>query len=255
MTPRRLQRALTAVFFGGLLASARASGQDNWKWPEKMKNPKAFPEDFPATKLSAVMKGFTRALGVRCTYCHVGEEGKPLGTYDFASDANPNKDRAREMYRMLGDINGHLKKITPSGDRRVNMWCHTCHAGRPRPVTLEEDLGETYRKSGPSAAVARYRDLREKFYGRAGYDFGERSLSAFASDFMEKGDTTGAIAMFDLNAEQFPRSAKNWENLGDACGAAGKKELAAFYYRKSVELDGGNAAAAEKLRKLEAPPR
>ena len=255
MTPRRLQRALTAVFIAGLLASARASGQDNWKWPEKMKNPKAFPEDFPATKLSAVMKGFTRALGVRCTYCHVGEEGKPLGTYDFASDANPNKDRAREMYRMLGDINGHLKKITPSGDKRVNMWCHTCHAGRPRPVTLEEDLGETYRKSGVSAAVARYRDLREKFYGRAGYDFGERSLSAFASDLLEKGDATGAIVMFDLNAEQFPRSPKSWENLGDACGAAGKKELAAFYYRKSVELDGVNTAAAEKLRKLEPASR
>ena len=251
MTRRRLQCALACAFFSAVLAPAHAIGQDNWKWPEKMKNPKAFPEDFPATKLSAVMKGFTRSLGVRCTYCHVGQEGKPLGTYDFASDENPNKDRAREMYRMLGDINGHLKKITPSGDKRVNMWCHTCHQGRPRPLTLEEDLGETYRKSGAVATVARYRDLREKFYGRAGYDFGERSLSAFGSDLLEKGDAAGAIAMFDLNAEQFPRSSKTWENLGDACGAAGKKELAAFYYRKSVDLDGGNAAAVEKLRRLE----
>ena len=53
--------------------------------------------------------------------CHKGEEGKPLSTYDFASDDNPNKNRAREMYRMLGDISDHLKKIEPSGDKRVNM--------------------------------------------------------------------------------------------------------------------------------------
>jgi hypothetical protein len=29
--------------------------------------------------------------------CHEGEEGKPPCTCDFASDENPNKDRAREM--------------------------------------------------------------------------------------------------------------------------------------------------------------
>ena len=102
------------------------------------------------------MIGFTRALGVRCSYCHKGEEGKPLSAYDFASDDNPNKNRAREMYRMLGDINDHLKKIEPSGDKRGNMWCHTCHHGRPRPMTLDEELGEQYRKKGLQAALDDY---------------------------------------------------------------------------------------------------
>jgi hypothetical protein len=60
-------------------------------------------------------------------------------TYDFASDENPNKNRAREMMRMMGDINVHLKKIEPSGDQRVNIGCNTCHRGRPRPMTLEEE--------------------------------------------------------------------------------------------------------------------
>ena len=251
MKSRSTRTALAVAFCVASGFASLASAQDDWRWPEQMKNPKAFPKDFPAKKLAAVMKGFTRALGVRCPYCHVGQEGKPLGTFDFASDANPNKDRAREMYRMLGDINDHLKKITPSGDRRVNMWCHTCHQGRPRPVTLEEDLGEAYRKSGAAFAAARYRDLRERFYGRAGYDFSERSLASFGSELLERGDAAGAIAMFHLNAEQFPRSAKAWENLADACGAAGKKELAAFYYRKSLELDSANTAAAEKAQALE----
>ena len=41
--------------------------------------------------------------------------------------------RAHAMLRMLGDINGHVKKIEASGDQPVNMWCHTCHRGRQDP--------------------------------------------------------------------------------------------------------------------------
>ena len=128
--------SLTCVF------ALSAHAQEPWSWPEKPKNLQVFPKDWSGTRLRPVMFGFTRALGVRCSYCHKGEEGKPLSTYDFASDENPNKDRAREMYRMLGDITDHLKKIKPSGDKPANMWCHTCHHGRPRPITLDEELAE-----------------------------------------------------------------------------------------------------------------
>src|SRR5215469_15121722 len=139
---------LSTIFFAPL-----ACGQQSWSWPEKPSNLQVLPKDWAGSRLQPVMIGFTRALGVRCSYCHKGEEGKSLSTYDFASDENPNKDRAREMLRMLGDINDHLKKIQPSGDQRVNMWCHTCHRGRPRPMTLEEELGEQYRKNGIKATL------------------------------------------------------------------------------------------------------
>lgn len=221
-----------------------------WKWPEKIQNRKIFPEDFPPAKLAAVMKGFTRSLGVRCSHCHVGEEGQPLEAYDFVSDKNPNKDRAREMYRMLGDINDHLKKITPSGDKRVNMWCDTCHAGRARPMTLAEELGEAYRRAGIGASLARYRELRESSFGAGGYDFRERSLAGFGQDLTEKGDHEGAIAILRLNTEQFPRSGKAWEWLADGCVAGGKKDLAATYYRKSLEFEPQNPAVKEKLKSL-----
>ncbi|MDX1495547.1 MAG: c-type cytochrome, partial [Longimicrobiales bacterium] len=122
-----------------------------WSWPERAENLQELPSDFPPERLGAVMRGFSSALGVRCSYCHVGEEGQPLSTYDFASDANPNKDRARAMYRLLGAVNDHLDEIEPSGPP-VNMWCHTCHAGRPKPQTLAEALDETYGVEGGEAA-------------------------------------------------------------------------------------------------------
>jgi len=197
------------------------------------------------------MTGFTRALGVRCTYCHVGEEGKPLSTYDFASDQNPNKGRAREMYRMLGSINDHLKKIQPSGDKRVNMWCHTCHQGRSRPMTLAEELGEAHRKSGVNGALARYRELRQRYYGRGGYDFGEGSLNTFGYELLEKGDHEGAIAILRLNASEFPQSGNVWDSLAEGYLKAGNKMLAEIYYRKALELDPQNKNALAKLTELQ----
>src|SRR3989304_2757001 len=115
----RFQKLCYIILWAGMVAPSSQS-QDQWTWPEKPKNLQVLNKDWPGSRLSPIMRGFTRSLGVRCSHCHVGEEGKSLSTFDFASDANPNKDRAREMLRMLGSVNNHLKKIEPSGDKRVN---------------------------------------------------------------------------------------------------------------------------------------
>jgi tetratricopeptide (TPR) repeat protein len=236
-----------------LVAVRPARAQDSWRWPDKPQNIQVLRKDITGAQLSPIMRGFTRSLGVRCTYCHVGEEGKPLSSYDFVSDANPNKNRAREMYRMLGDINTHLKKIPPSGDKAVNMWCHTCHQGRPRPLTLEEDLGEVYRKSGIDAAVARYRTVKEKHFSRGGYDFGERSLNNFGNELLEQGKTDDAIAIFRLNSAEYPQSSTAWSSLAGAYAKAGKTVPAEIYYRKAIELDPQDLESLEKLKALTAP--
>lgn len=246
-----LYRAFLCCIGLVVLSPAPSPAEDEWKWPDKPKNLKVLPKDFTGEKLRAVMFGFTDALGVHCAYCHVGDDKKPITTYDFVSDKNPNKDRARAMYRMLGSINDQLKDIKPSGDQRVNMWCNTCHQGRPRPMTLEEDLGEAYRKDGITAAVARYHDLRERYYGKGGYDFSERILNAFAYDLLGKKDNEGAIAILRLNAEQYPGSANVWDSLAEAYMTAGNPLQAEIYYRKSLELDPTNKNAVEKLHTLE----
>jgi tetratricopeptide (TPR) repeat protein len=227
-----------------------ASSQERWSWPEKPENLQVLPKDFTGQRLRPVMTGFTRALGVRCSYCHVGEEGQPLSSYDFASDDNPNKDRAREMLRMLKSINDHLQKIEPSGPERVNMWCHTCHAGRPRPMTLGEELTEAYTEGGVDGAIGRYRELRERYDDRGAYDFGETSLNRFGYHLLEEGDADGAIAIFRLNVERFPESANVYDSLAEGYLSGGQRELAEIFYRKSLELDPDNDNALKKLREL-----
>ena len=251
-----MKYALAIKFVGAFsligFCSLTGSAQDTWTWPEKPKNLQVLPKDWPGSRLRPVMFGFSRALGVRCSYCHKGEEGKPLSTYDFASDDNPNKNRAREMLRMLNEIEVHLNKIEPSGDKRVNMWCHTCH---PRPMTLDEELGEQYRKKGLQAALDDYADLKKKYYGRAAFDFGEGSLNVFGYTLLEDKDTAGAIKVFQLNAETFPESSNVWDSLGEGYLKAGDLKKAQENYEKALSLDPANQSAKEALKKLNSQPQ
>jgi tetratricopeptide (TPR) repeat protein len=252
---RREVVSLSGVLCLTVFSSLPVHAQDAWIWPEKPKNLQVLPKDWPGSRLRPVMLGFARALGVRCAYCHKGDEGKPFSTYDFASDDNPNKNRAREMLRMLNDIEDHLKKIEPSGDRRVNMWCHTCHHGRPRPMTLDEELGEQYRKKGLQASLDDYADLKRKYYGRAAFDFGEGSLDVFGYSLLENNDTAGAIEVFKLNADMFSDSANVWDSLAEGYLKAGDLRKAQENYEKALKLDPANQAAKEALTKVkEAQP-
>lgn len=243
---RHLSRFVCTLALSMLALTVNAQApQNEWRWPEKTKNIKVLNKDWPGSRLAPVMTGFTRALGVRCSYCHKGKEGEPLSTFDFVTDENPNKDRAREMLRMLGDVNTHLKRLEPSGDKRVNMWCNTCHRGRPRPMTLEEELGEQYRAKGIDLALIHYGDLKKNYLEKGAYDFSERSLNAFGYEILEK-DPSAAVKVFQLNTQNFPKSANVWDSLAEAYLKAGDTKMAKRYYEKALKLDPKARAHARR---------
>ena len=91
-------------------------------------NLKVFPVGTPRQDVIRAMREFDRALGVRCTYCHVGDERRPPKPADFALDDKPEKGRAREMMRMVADLNGtYLKRLDRRADPPVAVQCATCH--------------------------------------------------------------------------------------------------------------------------------
>ncbi len=98
------------------------------------KNLMVLPQDTSGAQLHGTMKFFAQSLGVRCTYCHVGQEGQPLSSFDFASDAKGHKDTARGMMRLVKEINGDLPAITGEADSKVT--CFTCHRGSTSPATM-----------------------------------------------------------------------------------------------------------------------
>jgi tetratricopeptide (TPR) repeat protein len=251
MSGRRAQHAwgwVATVAVGVGMAAVPASAQQ-WSWPERAENLQELPADFPAERLSAVMRGFTNALGVRCSHCHVGEEGQPLSEYDFASDDNPNKVTARSMLTLLGAVNDHLDDIEPTGEE-VNMWCHTCHNGKPRPQTLSEAVGERYRAEGPDAAFAYFRELRDLYYGGVQYDFTARNVGQLAAGLLQQGDTVTAQRLFEVNLEDYPGSAVALEGMGDIMRVTGMTDDAIGYYERALEVSPGNRSVTAKLERI-----
>src|SRR5207237_1450316 len=83
--------------------------------------------DLPVSQFIPVMNYFAASMGRRCNFCHVNNQGQ----WDYAADDKPEKNTAREMIRLVLDVN----KTTA----RLNLdpaSCYTCHRGRTSPQSL-----------------------------------------------------------------------------------------------------------------------
>jgi tetratricopeptide (TPR) repeat protein len=155
-----------------------------------------------------MMAGFTRALGVRCTFCHVGEESQPLGAYDFASDEKLSKRKARTMLEMVNAINSrHLTGLEERTNPPLEVRCATCHRGVREPRPLADLLVADFRAGGLDSVLAHYRALRDRYYGSAAYDFGEVTLTDVANVVDRDGHLPEALRLHALNVEMNPSSA------------------------------------------------
>ena len=76
----------------------------------------------PADSFNQMMHLISGSLGVDCEYCHVQK--------DRASDELENKRTARQMMRMMLDLN----KKSFNGKQVVT--CYTCHRGNPTPPNV-----------------------------------------------------------------------------------------------------------------------
>lgn len=96
------------------------------------KNLKVLPKNISSEEMELTMEAFSKALGVKCGYCHTPREDNSK-YLDFASDDNPMKDVTRYMMKMTNKINRkHFKKYKVDGDL-MQISCQTCHNGNAKP--------------------------------------------------------------------------------------------------------------------------
>lgn len=119
----------------GLVVAISAFTTQPSQESNKPKNLKVLPKNISEEDLTKVMRGFNAALGVKCGYCHASKSNGEKGL-DFASDANPKKNEAREMLKMTKKINKKYFKQERDGVVK-KISCETCHNGQPTPKTLE----------------------------------------------------------------------------------------------------------------------
>jgi len=216
---------------------------------DEPKNLKVLPEDISAQELSATMRGFTRALGVRCSSCHVGEEGQDLAEYDFESDEKELKKKARKMLKMVKAINEQF--LDEIEEDHIMVQCVTCHRGVEEPKMLGQVLAEATEEEGVAAIRETYFALKEQYYGTHSYDFSESNLGAIARSLGEEEKTGEVTAVLDLMLEEYPQSFQAHFMYGEVKRMAGDIEGAIGYFQKALELNPEAIFIQQRLEQLE----
>ena len=246
---RRCGPTLGAV--GMLLACGLASVPALGQIPETFQNLQVLPRDIGRPEIVATMRGFARALGTRCDHCHVGTDPSDLATFDFASDARPAKLTARVMMKMVEAINReHLPRIGKLPPELLQVACVTCHHGQQRPRTLEAVLREALAEGGADATVARYHELRERYYGSDAFDFGQGTLNALGESLIREGRAAEAVPLLALNVEVHPKADWSWFLLGEARAQSGDREGALAALQKVLELVPDHGRAKRRIEEL-----
>ena len=251
---RIASRAVLIIVAAGGVAAFPDSASAQWPIT-KVKNVQVLSSDISPAALVDTMKAFTRALGVRCTYCHVGKESDPLSAYDFASDDKPEKTKAREMLRMVKTINGDfLGKLAARRSPAIGVQCATCHRGVAQPRSIQQVLILAYDAGGTDSLDHAYRALRQRYYGSAAYDFGEVPLSDVADVLVQRRKLSDAVRVQLLNAEMSPTSTFAFWMAGATQLTAGDTAGAIASLQKAVALNPNNQGALGLLQQLGRKP-
>jgi hypothetical protein len=252
---RRLSLFVTAAVLSAVAASAQApapappAGGQRAGGPPAPSNLQVLPKDTQREQLLQVMQQFTSSLGVQCNYCHV-QEGRG-GRNDMASDEKPTKKTARQMMVFARELNEKLPAVVgKSAAETTRVGCATCHRGVPIPKQITDLMTEAAASGGAPAGVAKFKELREKFYGTASYDFGETPLITMAQRSNAAGKYDDGLAYLQANLEYFPKSARTYSAIAQMKNAKGDKAGAIAALEKAVELDPNNAQLKNQLQQL-----
>ncbi len=235
-----------------LLSLSLVQAPGHWP-PDSLVNTKVFPKTTPVMQVVGAMRNITGALGVRCQYCHVGEEGRPLERFDFAKDEKRTKLVARQMMLMVQEINRRVDTLPHDHDQmtaKVEVTCATCHRGVSRPVPLATLIQQTDSVAGLDSAVRAYRALRTRYYGRDSYDFGEQSLNIAAFRLARANKIDDALGLLRLNEELFPGSSGMYVFRGNILLMKNDTTGAVAAFREAVKRDSTNQEAKGRLRAI-----
>jgi tetratricopeptide (TPR) repeat protein len=196
----------------------------------------------PQVDLGARMQTISQALGVTCGYCHTAERG--------SGQPEPKKDIARAMMAMTRDINAKIEAATGAPSTPVTqVECITCHRGIPIPRQLSDILTQTLKNQGVEAAIAQYKDLRNRYYGSAAYDFTDATMINIAQPIATRRPDD-ALALLNAQLEFNPKSAKTLTAIAYAYTRKFDDATAITYLERALEIEPENGAVQGQLEQL-----
>lgn len=241
-----------AVFCLVIIGSVDDAAAQRFRWPQNPENLKVL--EVSGSRLGAIMRGMTGALGVRCQHCHVnnGDDNGNLATFDFASDEKPAKEKARLMLQMVMEINttllAGLSELGVVEEDRLAVNCTTCHRGSTRPVMIQDVISETMAADGVDAAEAKYRELRERFFGGFVYDFRPRPIARLAEGMAADGTVDEAVQLLEMSLDFWPEDADTYVSLGQVLLRGDRTEEAISAWERAQGLMSPEDAARLQAR-------
>jgi hypothetical protein len=256
-------RIMIGRVVSGLAALVIVASPVSAQIPERFENLQVLPRDIPRDTLVAMMRRFTAALGVRCTFCHVERPGAAAApaaggggglNLNFASDSLDNKKAARVMLRMVDSINTrYLASIPNRDDPPTNVSCITCHRGMPKPATIQTVLLGATRTMGVDSAMARYRSLRNDMAsGR--FDFREGPVSDVAQRLSAEGRHDDAVKLLQMLQEFYPNSVNIDLQLAETWIAKGDRDAGIARLRAVLAKNPNDRRAQQRLQQLGVQP-
>ena len=176
-----------------------------------------------------------------------------VGILERSDKPSPRRANARPLRFLAGALIVLAAAIGAGAIARAfGLWPSSA---APESRKLSELLTETIEKDGIAAAVAQYRELRER--GFPGIRESEADTNSLGYALLRKREKESAISLFHLNAETHPESANVHDSLGEAYLAAGETALALASYERVLAIAPTSKSAGVTLRRLtgrERPP-
>ncbi|HZH95953.1 MAG TPA: hypothetical protein VEY06_08715, partial [Flavisolibacter sp.] len=116
------------------------------------------------------------------------------------------------------------------------------------PWLLKDSISSAVGSKGIDAALQIYENLKQ--LRKPDYLFNELQLHTVGTELLLAKKNKEAVAIFKLNAEEYPKSWRVFNNLGDAYSADGNNQSAKEAYEKSLRFNALNANAIEALKRL-----
>ena len=201
----------------------------------------------PPADLGARMQTISQGLGVTCSYCHTAERG--------SGQPEPKKDIARAMMAMTRDINAKVEAATGAPSTPVTqVECITCHRGVAIPKQLGDILSQTLKTQGIEAAIAQYKDLRNRYYGSAAYDFSDATIINIAQPIANRRPDD-ALALLNAQLDFNPKSAKTLAAIAFVYTRKFDDETAITFLERALEIEPENGVVQGQLEQLKSYQR
>jgi hypothetical protein len=139
MNSNKKALSVFAIFVFAIIFLKSFAQQDQHKHDDdKAENLKILPKDISEDSLHAIMRVYSKSLGVKCNHCHVGTSQNGKMRFNFASDDKPEKNIARKMMVMVDSINTNF--MSKMDDDFEHITCVTCHHGSLIPMVSVDSL-------------------------------------------------------------------------------------------------------------------